>query len=274
MIALTSEGDIGLTDSTISAAVSGGSKPGGNITVSAGGHLVLADGSEICAQSDGMGDAGNITLAARERFVSTDSKITTHATQASGGNISVRADDMVHVKNSQLNASLAGSDQTVGGSIFIDPQFVIFQNSQIVANATAGRGGNINIIASAFLTDPNSTVSASSDTGISGSVNVRAPVILSGTLLQLSQGLLQAEPLLMQRCAARLPGGQFSSFVVAGRDGLPAQPGGWLTGSTAMADRAALPAAGTLFALQDHSPSFLVSEIFPLPGWDDECPQR
>jgi hypothetical protein len=43
---------------------------------------------------------------------------------------------------------------------------------------------------------------------------------------------LPANPLIVtslvsQRCAA-LTGGQFSSFVVAGRYGLPPEPGGWL----------------------------------------------
>ena len=52
--------------------------------------------------------------------------------------------------------------QTTGGNITIDPEFVILQNSQIVANAFAGQGGNIQITAEAFLADPDSRVDASS----------------------------------------------------------------------------------------------------------------
>jgi len=40
--------------------------------------------------------------------------------------------------------------------------------------------------------------------------------------------IVQAAALLQARCAARLAGGTSSSFVVAGRDGLPLEPGGLL----------------------------------------------
>jgi large exoprotein involved in heme utilization and adhesion len=36
-------------------------------------------------------------------------------------------------------------DGTGGGSVNIDPQFVLLQNSQILANAFFGPGGNISI---------------------------------------------------------------------------------------------------------------------------------
>jgi hypothetical protein len=228
-IALASATDITLVDSTISATVSGGRQPGGNITLSTGEQTLLANGSLIAARSHGLGDAGNIIINAGNRFVSTDSAVTTQASQASGGNISIVAGDMVRMSKSQLNASVAGNELTTGGSISIDPQFVILQNSQILANATAGQGGNINVITSAFLSDPNSRVSASSETGISGSVDIRAPVQnLSGTLVPLTQTYLQAVALLAQRCAARFPDGKFSTFVQSGRDGLPVEPGGFL----------------------------------------------
>lgn len=236
LIALASAADITLNNSTISATVSGGSQPGGNITLSAGDQIVLVNGSRITAQSNGAGDAGNITINAGNRFLSTDSAVTTEAGQASGGNISILADDMVRMKNSQLNASVAGNELTTGGSIFIDPQFVILQNSQILATATAGQGGNIKVISSVFFADPSSFVKASSEKGISGSVDIRAPVQnLSGTLVPLPQGYLQAEALLAQRCAARFPDGKFSTFVQVGREGLPVEPGGFLAAPLSMA---------------------------------------
>jgi len=63
---------------------------------------------------------------------------------------------------------------------------------------------------------------------LSGAVNIQSPVSsLSNTLATLPQRPLQAQNLLTQRCAARAHG-QSSSLVVAGRDTLPAEPGGWL----------------------------------------------
>ena len=108
------------------------------------------------------------------------------------------------------------------------------QNSQILAQAVQGQGGNINIVAGTFLADPTSIVSASSQFGLSGAVNIQSPLsMLSGTLATLPQRPLQVQHLLQQRCAAQA-NGQLSSLVVAGRDTLPYEPGGWLMSSMAL----------------------------------------
>ena len=108
------------------------------------------------------------------------------------------------------------------------------QNSQILAQAVQGQGGNINIVAGTFLADPTSVVSASSQFGLSGAVNIQSPLsMLSGTLATLPQRPLQVQHLLQQRCAAQA-NGQLSSLVVAGRDTLPSEPGGWLMSSLAL----------------------------------------
>jgi hypothetical protein len=164
----------------------------------------------------------------------TDSAIIANATapgtQASGGNITLLATDMIRLTNSQINASVQGSTTTIGGTIFIDPQFVILNNSQILAQATQGQGGTITIIAGTFLVDPSSSVSASSTGGgINGTVDIRATVQnLSGALVPLQQDFLAGGSLVAQRCAARMAEGQVSSFVLAGREGLPAEPDGSL----------------------------------------------
>ena len=51
---------------------------------------------------------------------------------------------------------------------------------------------------------------------------------LSGSLVPLPQGYLNTAALSEDRCAGRLREGQVSSFVVAGRAGMPLQPGGIL----------------------------------------------
>jgi hypothetical protein len=108
------------------------------------------------------------------------------------------------------------------------------QNSQILAQAVQGQGGNISIAAGTFLADQTSVVSASSEFGLSGTVTIQSPVSsLSGTLATLPQRPLQAHSLLQQRCAAQSQG-QLSSFTVTSRDTLPSEPGGWLMSSMAM----------------------------------------
>ncbi|MGE3153220.1 MAG: filamentous hemagglutinin N-terminal domain-containing protein [Nitrospiraceae bacterium] len=206
-----------------------GPGPGGTISITAGQSVTLNNGSAITASSTGPADAGDITINAGRTFTSTNSSLTTEAAQASGGNITVLATDSVRLTNSQLNASVQGSSTTIGGNIVIDPQTVILQNSQLVANATQGQGGNISITTQSFLADATSVIDASSQFGVSGTVNIQSPTSqMAGRLVALPNNPLTATPLLSQRCAALAHSGESSSFVVAGRDSLPPEPGGWL----------------------------------------------
>jgi hypothetical protein len=125
-----------------------------------------------------------------------------------------------------MTAAVRGGPQTRGGNITIDPEFVILENSQIVASAFEGQGGNIQITAGVFLADPASQVDASSELGIDGTVDIRAPVTnVSGTFAPLRQTFGRELALLGGLCAQRLRGGERSSFILARRDGLPLEPG-------------------------------------------------
>ena len=183
----------------------------------------------ISAESSGPGDAGNITINAADVFLMSDSSVTTEAKEADGGNITIHTDYMVHLGDSLISASVGGGPETVGGNITIDPEYVILRNSQIVANAFEGRGGNIRIVAGIFLADPDSTVDASSEKGIDGTVEIRAPIKdVSRKVKPLPERFTSAAVLIRESCIARMRGGNYSSFIVGGRDGLPLEPGGLL----------------------------------------------
>jgi filamentous hemagglutinin family protein len=220
----------------VSASTSGiePSATGGNISVLANQSVTLSNGGSIIANSTGPANAGNIAINAGAQFLSQHAFMTTRASQASGGNITIQATDSIRLVNSQLSTSVQGGPNTSGGNILLDPAVVTLQNSQVTAQAVQGTGGNINIIAGTFLADPTSLVSASSEFGLSGAVNIQSPVSsLSNTLATLPQRPLQAQPLLTQRCAAQM-NGQLSSLVIAGRDVLPVEPGGWLMSPPAL----------------------------------------
>lgn len=209
-----------------------GSEPdsgtGGNILLNAGQSVSLTNGAGVSASSTGPANAGNIAINAGAQFFSQNAAVTTAAAQASGGNITVQATDSIRLINSQLNTSVQGGPNTSGGNILLDPAIVTLQNSQVTAQAVQGQGGNISIIAGTFLADQTSIVNASSQFGLSGTVTIQSPVSsLSNTLAPLPQRPLLAQPLLTQRCAAQI-GGQLSSLVLAGREALPVEPGGWL----------------------------------------------
>jgi len=208
---------------------------GGDINLTAGGSVTLDNGSLITASSNGAGNAGNILINAGQSYTSTNSSVTTKADQASGGNITVLATGMVHLTNSEINASVEGSQTTVGGNILIDPVYVILQNSRILARATQGTGGNINIFyTGALLADPSSIIDASSQFGQSGTITIQSPnAPASGKIVPLGKSPLLSTSLFNQRCAA-LAGGTFSSFTVTGRDTLPSEPGSWLSSPRAL----------------------------------------
>jgi large exoprotein involved in heme utilization and adhesion len=248
--------DAGTVSSTATQAA------GGNINITTGQSLTLTNGASISASSTGPGNAGNITINAGQSFLAMDSSVTTQATalntNASGGNITLNATNLVQLTNSQIDASVRGSSTTVGGNITIDPQYVLLQNSQILARAIQGQGGAISINITnggLFLADANSTVSASSQFGANGTVTIQSPnAPISGKIQPLGNSLLEATSLLNQRCAA-LAGGGFSSFTVAGRDSLPIEPGSWLSSPLAPgiseSGGGTLTEAGTLTSLNE-----------------------
>jgi large exoprotein involved in heme utilization and adhesion len=206
-----------------------GAGSGGDVELRAR-SLELSSGAQLSARSESTSNAGSIRLTATDTILSEHSTVTAEATQADGGNILVTAAAMVRLRDSRLTATVGGGPQTVGGNVTIDPQFVVLQNSQIVANAFEGRGGNIRIQAQqVFLADPASLVSASSTLGINGQVAIQAPVTsLSGAVAPLPQSFARATELLQDRCVERLREGTVSRFVLGGRDGVPLEPGSLL----------------------------------------------
>jgi len=210
----------------------------GDITIKAG-SVTLTDRAEIASASIGSeatGNAGDISINSKEvpgnTFEMWHSTISTSAALADGGNIGIFATNMVRLTDSVITSSVGNETKTdtLGGNVTIDPQFVVLQNSQVRANAFAGSGGAIDIIAtSAFIADPLSIVDASSTLGVSGTVNIQSPLQnVGGELTALSQEFSSAAELLVQQCAARVADGKFSTFVVAAREGLPVEPGGFL----------------------------------------------
>ncbi len=202
---------------------------GGDIALTAGQSVTISDGASVSASGTGSGNAGNISINAGQQFEMRDSSVTTQATKASGGNIDVQAVERVRLVNSTISSSVQGDDLTSGGNITIDPNVVVLQNSKVIAQAAQGTGGDITIFTPLFLADSSSLVSASSQFGVNGTVTIQSPTSnVSGSLGPLTSKPSQAQALLTQRCAA-LANGQTSSFVVAGREQLPTDPGGWLS---------------------------------------------
>jgi filamentous hemagglutinin family protein len=201
---------------------------GGDIVIRAS-NIQLSNGATISATSTGIGNAGSLTLAATGGVRLDHSVVTTDARVADGGNIILNGGSLVYLLGSRVTTSVE-SGKGGGGNITIDPQSVILDHSVVRADAFGGPGGNVRIGGDIFLTN-DSLVSASSALGTPGTINIEATVTnVSGTLARLPEAIGQAATLLRASCAARFASGKTSSLVIAGRQGVPVEPGDLLAG--------------------------------------------
>ena len=230
-LTLADAGKISVATGQLKDGVPTGNGRGGDINI-ATGQIQLLDGATISANSAGTASAlaGNVTIVTNGLRMK-DSSITTASELADGGNISITTTgSLLYLLDSKITTSV-GSGLGSGGNITLGSlahpvEFIVLNDSQIRADAFGGPGGNINILADTYLTS-NSVVSASSALSAPGTIDVQARVTnVSGSLAQLPESVLQAAALLRAACAARLSAGKTSSLVVAGREGLPLEPGG------------------------------------------------
>lgn len=202
-----------------------GSGAGGDVNLQAW-TLGLTNGGTISSSSLGDGLAGNIRVHLGDSLDMQGGTIATRARTSDGGNIEVFAPRLIRLVDSQITTSVE-SGVGGGGNIAIDPQFVLLQNSQIIANAFGGPGGNIGIVAGQLIADPATIISASSALGIDGAVNIDAPdTDVSAGLAILPAAYLDASSLMRAGCSAARAG--LSSLVEVGRGGLPPDPDGYL----------------------------------------------
>ena len=217
---------------------------GGSIIINATDQVTMTNGASITASSivvpetpnSGIANAGNISLNAGQQLEVTNGSSITTTTQsplANGGNIDIRAIDRIQIVDSTISTSVLGAEGN-GGNIFIDPKVVVLQGSEVTAKAVGGVGGNITFVTPLFLADSASLVSASSQRGPSGTVTIQSPTSnLSGAVGQLVSKIAPPQVLLQNQCIASAPG-PHSTFILAGRDALPAEPGGWLSSPVSM----------------------------------------
>ena len=227
-LTVTATGDVSLEGQAADGFSSGmysqtsGSGTGGAIDVSAG-NIILTNKATINSESLGSGDAGNIGVTAVSTMELDNASINTAAANADGGNIKVTAGDLVYLQDSDITAAVGGGLGN-GGNVDIDPQFVVLSSSNILASAIGGNGGNITIVTDHFISSHDSVLNASSQLGIDGTINILSPdEEVNSNQVELPVAYLDAAGLLKERCSARHLGEQ-SSFIVAGRESLPAAP--------------------------------------------------
>jgi filamentous hemagglutinin family protein len=230
---------------------------GGDVDLT-GSQVQLRDGGQITARSSGSGDAGNV-LVKTDSLDIEQAGLSTQAVDSDGGNVRVEAIDRVYLDNSEITASVGGGSGN-GGNVYIDPEFVVLDQSRILANAFGGRGGNILIVTDYFIASSDSSIDASSRLGVDGRVAIRSSVgELDSNLIALPDTYLEKAGLLREPCSARHYADR-SSFTVAGRSGLATIPGSSMSLLSTIAE--ALPTQNN-----QHNAVAKVAMIQGQSGW-------
>jgi filamentous hemagglutinin family protein len=234
-----SANNITISGGSVSTTTIGDGK-GGDVVLNATQNVNITNGGSVSADSLALaatsatggvgGDTGSIEITAGNSITLDGGTISTRAVAADGGNISLFAPNTVYLNDGKITTSVE-SGIGKGGNILIDPQFVIVNNSSIIANAYGGPGGNISIVAGNYLPSWDSIVSASSKLSAQGTVQIESPENdISGSIAQLPQAFLDAASRLRGRCSAERTGAQ-STFALAGRGGVTVNPDGYLPSS-------------------------------------------
>lgn len=215
----------------------------GSVTVETS-RLDIKDEAKITVSSK-LGQAGNLDITAENLFI--NQGILTAETGigdgSEGANIMLDIRDLLLMRNNSL-ISAAAFDTANGGNITINnPEgFIIalpFENSDIIANANQGDGGDIDIttqnIFGLVFRDKNtykSDITASSKFGLNGQVTVdQLNINPASGLIELPSTLVGATGI-KAGCAAS----NGNNFVVSGKGGLPQNPDDLFSGETTYTD--------------------------------------
>lgn len=140
-------------------------------------HLSLSNHGKITALSQGAGEAGSLAIQLTDRLEMSDAAIETKTNQADGGNIFISSPNYLYLRNSSITTSVAAQNGN-GGNLALKPNFLVLDNSPVIARAVGGNGGNISITTKGiyrFSPQTTSPIDASSQYGLDGVVTIASP---------------------------------------------------------------------------------------------------
>jgi filamentous hemagglutinin family protein len=190
--------------------------------------LRVSDRGSISVKNDGDGNAGTLTLNVERVMLENQGKITGSTQSGEGGDLQVYIGDLLTLRDrSQITTEAGGTGN--GGNLTLNSDLLVAEgNSDIVANAFEGAGGQIAIEARGIFgiefrprLTSESDITASSQFGISGTVAIDSPEVdASRGTLELPTPLMAGSLQLNYGCVTH---GE-NSFAVVGRGGLPNAP--------------------------------------------------
>ncbi|MEL6602247.1 MAG: filamentous hemagglutinin N-terminal domain-containing protein [Cyanobacteria bacterium J06614_10] len=190
------------------------------------GRLFIDEGGALNVANLGTGQAGALDAKAQS-IVLNGGDISAVTVSGQGGNIILDTQTLRSHQGSLIQATSLGTGD--GGNIEIDAQFVIGrENSDIIANAADGRGGNINITTQGIFglqfrsqLTPQSDITASSKLGIDGTVQIENSGLNANSgLVSLPSYFSDVDNEVTASCS----GDGNNQFVASGRGGLTLNP--------------------------------------------------
>ncbi len=223
---------------------------GGDIELSTQ-QLDLNNQAQIVSQALGTGFAGDIDVNVSDRFYVDAGEVSANSDLSGGGNITINApvprQGVVFLRNGSLLSTSVFDSTGGGGNIEIQAggAFVAIENSDILANAEFGPGGDIVINTPAFLagifasgqatpvgrnpgsfepfrTNDRVDISADSAFGNPGGLDLTDLATDQGAT-DLPIDLTDPSGLIDRRCSL-LARRSDSEFIIEGRGGLPLSP--------------------------------------------------
>jgi large exoprotein involved in heme utilization and adhesion len=195
-------------------------------------QLNVRDGAQVSVSSQGSGDAGNLDVATRSITLDNQAALTAESALGKGGNIQLRAGDLLLLGRNSLMSAVSGNAGSNGrdGNINIDTKFLVavpLENSDIIATGfgrTAGSNMQLKT-QSIFGTQLRQQQTEESDIVASGGVTFSGIVNVDPRLgtVELPNVLADTLNIIDTSCAA-FAGGKGSQFTVTGRGGLPPNP--------------------------------------------------
>ncbi|NET61994.1 MAG: S-layer family protein, partial [Symploca sp. SIO2E6] len=214
----------------------------GKVTIQTN-QLIIQDGGQVRVSHQGIGDAGSLTISADSVLLRRGGQINATTASGLGGNIVLDVEKLLLLRHGSAITAEALGGTGDGGNIELKAQQVVAipgENSDIIANAVGGNGGNINITSNGIFglqmreqLTPLSDITASSQLGVSGTINLNtlSPNPSQG-LVELPSNLVDAAEQIIAGCSAN----QGNRFVVTGRGGIPDNPTEYLRGNAVWRD--------------------------------------